>query len=94
MSTTTIRLPDDLKARVAAAAERAGTSPHSYILAAIAEKAEQDERRREFEELAEQRYDRVVATGRTIAWPDMRRYLEGRVAGAKPKRPAARKLAR
>ncbi len=31
MSTTTIRLPEDLKARVAAAAERAGTTAHSLI---------------------------------------------------------------
>ncbi len=30
MSTTTIRIPDDLKARVAAAAGRAGTTPHNF----------------------------------------------------------------
>ena len=40
MPTTTIRLSDELKARVASAAERAGTSPHNFILEAIAEKAE------------------------------------------------------
>ena len=51
MPTTTIRLSDELKARVATAAERAGTSPHSFILEAIAEKAEQEERRRDFEEV-------------------------------------------
>ena len=45
MSTTTIRLPQDLKERVARAAQRAGTTAHSFILEAIAEKAEQDERR-------------------------------------------------
>ena len=32
---TTIRLPNDLKARVAAAAKRAGTTAHSFILEAI-----------------------------------------------------------
>ncbi|MDE2257829.1 MAG: CopG family transcriptional regulator, partial [Xanthomonadaceae bacterium] len=31
MSTTTIRLPDDLKARIATAAERAGTTSHNFI---------------------------------------------------------------
>ena len=35
MSTTTIRLEDDLKARVAAAAERAGVTAHAFILDAI-----------------------------------------------------------
>ena len=45
MSTTTIRLPDDLKARLAAAAERAGTTSHNFILQAILEKTEQEEQR-------------------------------------------------
>ena len=39
MSTTTIRLPDELKARIAAAAERTGKSTHTLILEAISEKA-------------------------------------------------------
>ena len=94
MPTTTIRLSDELKARVAAAAERAGTSPHSFILEAIAEKAEQDERRRDFEEVAERRYAKLVASGRSVPWNEMRRYLEDRVAGIKVKPPAARKLVR
>ncbi len=45
MSTTTIRLPEELKARIAAAAERAGTTAHNFILEAIAEKADQKELR-------------------------------------------------
>src|SRR3546814_4125412 len=40
MSTTTIRLPDELKARIAEAAKRAGTTSHNFILEAIAEKAD------------------------------------------------------
>jgi predicted transcriptional regulator len=94
MPTTTIRLPDDLKARVAAAAERAGTSPHSFILEAIAEKAEEAERRAEFDETAEGRYAQIVASGKTIPWSDMRQYLEARAAGKKPRRPAVKRLAR
>lgn len=31
MPTTTIRLPEELKARVAVAAKRAGTSSHGYV---------------------------------------------------------------
>jgi predicted transcriptional regulator len=93
-TTTTIRLPEDLKARVAAAAEKAGTTPHSFILEAIAEKAEQAERMNEFHAEAEQRYARIVETGKTIPWTEMRSYLEQRLAGKKPRRPAPRKLAR
>lgn len=53
MSTTTIRIPDELKARVAAVAEQAGVTSHSFILQAIAEKTQQEELRRDFENEAE-----------------------------------------
>jgi len=94
MPTTTIRLPEDLKARVAAAAERAGTTAHSFILEAIAEKADQEERRADFNDVAEKRYAQIIASGKTIPWSEMRRYLEHRLAGQTAKRPLARKLAR
>ena len=64
MSTTTIRLPDDLKARIAAAAKRAGTTTHSFILEAIAEKADEAERRSDFNDNADRRYAQIVATGK------------------------------
>lgn len=94
MTTTTIRMTDELKARVAAAAKRAGTTSHGFILAAIAEKAEADELRADFDAVAEDRYARIVATGKTIPWAEMRGYLENRLAGEAARRPAARKLAR
>lgn len=94
MSTTTIRLPEDLKARVAAAAKHAGTTAHAFILAAIAEKADQAERRAGFDAEAEDRYARIAASGKTIPWQEMRGYLEARIAGKAAKLPVARKLAR
>jgi predicted transcriptional regulator len=94
MTTTTIRLPDELKARVAAAAKQAGTTAHSFIVQAIAEKTDEAERRNEFHDLAEKRYADIVATGKAIPWGEMRAYLEARLAGKTPRRPAPRKLAR
>jgi predicted transcriptional regulator len=94
MSTTTIRLPQDLKARVAAAAKRAGTTAHSFILEAIAEKAAEQERRSDFHDVAEKRYSEIAASGKTIPWSEMRSYLENRIAGKKARRPLAKKLAR
>ena len=94
MSTTTIRLPQELKARVAAAAQRAGTTPHSFIVQAIAEKADAVERQNEFVAEAEARYAAVVASGKTISWREMRAYLEKRSTGARARRPKARKLGR
>ena len=94
MSTTTIRLPEDLKARVAAAAEHAGTTSHSFILQAIAEKAEQEERRADFDAETERRYAGIVTSGKTIPWSAMRSYLEDRLAGKRLRRPKPRKLGR
>lgn len=94
MTTTTIRLPDSLKSRVAAAAKRMGTTTHGFILEAIAEKADLAEHRASFDAEAEQRYARIVATGETIPWETMRGYLEGKGAGKAARRPAPRKLAK
>lgn len=93
MTTTTIRLPEELKARVAAAAKRAGISTHAFILEAIAEKTAQEGRRADFDAVAEERYARIAATGKTVPWQEMRGYLENRLAGKKVKRPTVRKLA-
>ena len=94
MSTTTIRLPENLKARIAAAAKRAGTTSQNFILEAIAENADQAERRSEFHDTAERCFAEIVASGRTIPWTEMRSYLEDRLAGKNAPRPVARKLAR
>jgi predicted transcriptional regulator len=94
MSTTTIRLPQDLKERIARAAERTGRTAHSFILEAIAEKAEQEERQGEFQDTAEERYARILASGKTVPWSEMRRYLERRLTRNKIARPKPRTLAR
>jgi predicted transcriptional regulator len=94
MTTTTIRLPDALKSRIAAAAKRLGTTPHGFILEAIAEKADLAEHRASFDAEAEQRYARIVASGETIPWETMRGYLEGKATGKATRRPTPRKLAK
>jgi predicted transcriptional regulator len=94
MSTTTIRLPQDLKERIARAAERAGTTAHSFILEAIAEKAEHEERRGKFQDTGERRYAEIVASGKTVSWNEMRHYLERRLTGNKIARPKPRTLVR
>lgn len=94
MTTTTIRLPDDLKSRVANAAKRAGTTAHAFILEAIAEKTAQAEQRADFDAVAEKRYAEIVASGKAVPWTEMRKYLEARITGKPAKRPVARNLAR
>ncbi|MES2129384.1 MAG: ribbon-helix-helix protein, CopG family [Pseudomonadota bacterium] len=91
MSTTTIRLPDELKERIAKAAQRAGKTTHSFILEAIAEKTAIEEQRAEFDAEADARFARLAASGKTIPWSEMRHYLAGRVAGKQLSSPQAKK---
>ena len=93
MSTTTIRIPEALKARVARAADAAGTTAHGFILEAIAEKAELAEQRAAFHALAGQRYATFLDSGESIAWKDARSYLKQRLAGKPTKKPKASKQA-
>ena len=94
MPTTTIRLPENLKDRIAHAAERAGTTSHAFILDAIAERVNEEERRSDFHNTAERRYAEIATSGMTIPWKEMQTYLENRLAGKKVSRPKARKLGR
>lgn len=94
MSTTTIRLPDALEARIAKAAEAAGTTSRSFILEAIAEKAALAEQRAAFHAQADQRHAQFLETGESIPWEDARAWLKQRLAGKRVKRPVARKQAR
>jgi predicted transcriptional regulator len=91
MTTTTIRIEADLKARVAAAAERSGKTAHAFILEAIARTVEQVEIDDEFHRIADQRWARVLATGKTVPWEEARAYLERRARGERGRKPAARK---
>jgi predicted transcriptional regulator len=92
MSTTTIRIPDELKARLSRIAEQEGTSIHGLILEAIAEKADALERRQAFHEEARERHEHFLATGESIPWEEMRDYLRRRVRGEDVQPPVARRL--
>ncbi|PRC91609.1 CopG family ribbon-helix-helix protein [Solimicrobium silvestre] len=95
MTTTTIRLSDELKARITAAANHAETTTHNFILQAIAEKTAQEELKRDFDNEAEARYANILATGKAIPWHEMRDYLESRASGKTSAiRPTAKKLVR
>ena len=47
-TTTTLKLPDELKARIAAAADSAGKSPHAFMVAALEAETRRAELRRDF----------------------------------------------
>ena len=92
MTTTTIRIENDLKARVAIAAERAGKTAHAFMLDAIAETVEQVELDDAFHRVADERWAKVLATGKTVPWDDAKAWLEACSRGEQPRKPAARKM--
>ena len=94
MSTTTIRIEDDLKARVAASAARSGKTPHAFIVDAIAQTVAQAELDDELHRIAEDRWAELMATGKTVPWQEAKAYLRAKAAGGNPRRPAARKFGR
>jgi predicted transcriptional regulator len=94
MTTTTVRLDDELKARVAAAAERAGKTSHAFIVDAIARTIERFELDEAFHCVADERWEPILATGQTVPWNDAKAWLEVRSRGEHPPKPAARKPGR
>ena len=94
MSTTTIRLDEQLKARLASAAERAGTTAHAFILDAIERTIEQSELEEAFHRVAEQRWATLLASGKSIAWDEASAYIAVRARGERPRKPKARQLKR
>ena len=82
ISTTATRISDELKARLHALAKQEGTSAHTLILEAIAEKEDQMEHRNDFYAEAEQRAERISESGETVPWNDMKSWLNQRLAGS------------
>lgn len=93
-ATTTIRIPEKMKARVAKLAKKSGTTSHAFILEAIAQKTEMAERYAAFQKEADDRRKEYQATGMTISWDDVEPILVARAQGKDVPWPAARKVAR
>jgi predicted DNA-binding protein len=87
---TTIRLEDELKTRINAAAAQAGKTAYAFILDALERTVEQVELDNAFYALAEERWAHIRATGKTVAWDDARVYLATRASGEHHRKPAAK----
>ena len=88
-----IRVSEDMKARIARLAEGRELTPHGFMLEAIREKVEAEEARLAFIEQAQRRLTRMKKTGLAIPATEVFDYLRQRAAGGKPARPKARRMA-
>ena len=90
MSTPTLRLPDELRARIAKLAEKSGQTAHSVMLDAIAQKVEEAELRASFYSEADNRFAEMIESGAGIPWHDMRAYIKTRASGKIARAPKVR----
>ena len=86
-SPTTLKLPDDLRERLAAQAQAEGKSTHAYMLDALREKADRADRHREYLDAGEAALRNYERTGIAYAMEDVEKYILGIAAGKKPRRP-------
>lgn len=91
MSTTTLRLPEEVKARIERLAAAQGKSAHAVMVATLDEATAAMERRLEFEAEAARRLDEYRRTGEYYTLEDMRSYALALARGEKPPKPPLRK---
>lgn len=90
MSTTSLKLPEELKQRAVSAAQRQGVSPHAFMLNAIAQAATAAECRASFLADAQAAREHLLQTGKGYAADEVHAYLQARIAGKKPAKPKAK----
>jgi antitoxin component of RelBE/YafQ-DinJ toxin-antitoxin module len=89
MAATSLKLPDDLKARAAAAAERLGITTHAFMVDAIRLAAKAADERARFVAEAQAARRQMLKTGQGFDVDQVHAYLRRRVAGKAGPKPKA-----
>jgi predicted transcriptional regulator len=89
---TTIRIENAMKERIAAVARRAGKSPHAFMLDAIVATVEHAELDDAFHAEADARWREFLARGESVPWDETRRWLEARARGETSPQPTPRRF--
>lgn len=87
MSTTSLKLPEDLKKRVMAVAQDKGVSTHAFMIQAIAEAAIAAELRAKFIAQAEKARKAARRSGKGYEADTVHEYLRARIRGVAVARP-------
>jgi predicted transcriptional regulator len=90
MSTTSLKLPDELKQRAVAAAQSQGLSPHAFMVNAIEQAATAAECRANFIADAQAARTQMLETGEGYDADEVHAYIQARIAGKKVAKPKAR----
>lgn len=88
-----LRVPDEVKARVEKLAQAQDTTAHAFMVEAIREKVEAGEARAAFHAEAKRRLARMKKSGTGIPADEVHDYLAQRAQGKAAERPKARRIA-
>jgi len=91
-ATTTLKLPEPLKARIAPLAQAAGKSPHAWMIEALEERIAQAEAYAAFMAEALEADREMTETGEGYDADEVHAYLKAIAAGEKPEFPKPVKL--
>jgi predicted transcriptional regulator len=90
MAATSLKLPEDLKRRIARLASAAKKTPHAFMVEALVREAERSELRTRFADEAARSEEETLVSGKTFDLAASFDYLTARASGAKARRPKAR----
>ena len=85
MSTTTLRIDESLRERIARLAGALDQTPHSFMVEALAQKVDEAEWRLGVQREAQQRDAALPAGEPGVEWHEMKTYLRSRIAAANRK---------
>ena len=86
-NTTSLKLPDELKERIATLSQGVAQTPHAYMVEAISQKVERDEKRQEFIKAAEKSREHFMRTGIAYTHDDVWDYVMKLARGQKARKP-------
>ena len=90
MSTTSLKLPDELKQRAVTAAQQLGISTHAFMVDAIRQAADTVEQRSQFVAQAQAARAEMLQSGLGHDANDVRSYLRQRITDKQVDRPDAK----
>ena len=91
-ATTTLKLPETLKLRIAKLAESAGKTPHAFMVEALEAETQRSELRREFVNAALRAEQEVAQYGEVYSMDAVHRYFSDKLAGKPARKPRSASL--
>ena len=90
MTTTSLKLPEDLKVQATEAARSKGMTTHAFMVEAIRVAAQAAQQRAEFVDQARTAHAAMLASGKGYVAEEVHAYLRQRIQGKAARQPSAK----